>query len=69
MTNLEALRYEKGLQQKELAEMMGADSSLISKLESGAWKPTRMSRMQFKLEEIFQKPMKWLLQEAIFIKD
>ena len=40
MTNLQRIRKEKGLSQKELADALGVTQGTVSAWESGRWDPT-----------------------------
>jgi transcriptional regulator with XRE-family HTH domain len=40
MTNLQRIRKEKGMSQKELADALGVTQGTVSAWESGRWDPT-----------------------------
>ena len=40
MTNLQRMRKEKGMSQKELADALGVTQGTVSAWESGRWDPT-----------------------------
>ena len=64
MKNIERLRYKAGLTQKQLAEKLGIHEATVSHLENGTWKPQRVNKTVFQLEELFQKPIDWLLADS-----
>lgn len=58
--NLEQLRKEKGINQKELASILKVSRQTISSLENGRYNPSII--LAFKIAEYFNKPI-----EEIFI--